>query len=1532
MMKRLYRIFRAFIVSVAVIAVTVPALLFVALSLPAVQDRIARIAESELSNLMGAEVSIGSVRLSPFNKAMLNDVSLTVGEGDTVLTADRISGGINLLELLRHRNIVINYVEVVGLDARIDREDPTSPLNIQPIIDALTKRPHRKQTVQLAINTILIRDSRVSYDVKSEPQPPAGRFSPSHVALSDLDADFIVPTVGRVEQHIKVKRLKFRERSGLKVTDLHGVYIMTPTLLSVEELAIGLPASHLAFSNVSFEHDEDVPLISTILDTPLSLTLDAGSHVTPSDLAPLVPQLAAIDRPAELEFEIEGTVNGDISVRFDAYDSDDQYNLAFLSTLHEPLDSAERRVDALMLAASATPEFLHTLLDPIAVLPRGIDDVGYVTADINGRLDNQQGRLDGTLSTDLGIARFATELENLSAGSPQAIFSLELDDVNLGRIIDSSELGNITMAARGEYSPARPFPAARMELQVDSVRWRDRLITGFTADASVKPAGQYEVEVACTDPDADLTVAARGQFGRGEKSLLLTAGIAALNPRLANPDSRVGILSLKGDVALRGRSVDDITGKISLTDISLEGVNGKKVYPGDITVLAEGGIDDSVRTLSVRSDLLDADITGRYYLSAVADQVKELAMLSVPAARPVTAVRKPSIPDRPENDFTFDIRVKDTDKFADQLGLDRLPVGILGRMDIDGTVDYPLGSLRMNLDLPYLRQGMKLIDSTQVIVNVDGATERTMIFATSDIPTANGYMRMNFQTDGARDNLSTRLWWKIKRPEKYDGDISLHTSLARNGGVLTARVNLLPGEATFNDSTWIVSPAGVDIMPGKVIVDGMNFHRADQFVRIGGVASRDTLDTIAIDVLNINMGDIFEALNLKKVLVGGEATGQFFASNLFSTEPRLETPGLRVKDVSYNKVVLGDARAKSHWDGLRRAVVLDVDISPHDGAEHSYVLGELYPMTDSLDLTVKANRVNVAFMQPYMKAFTSHVSGLGTGRVHLFGSFKDVDMEGEVDAENLRLLVDFTNTYYTMSDRVRMSPGEIRIDKTTVRDDRGHTGQLSGIVRHRFFGNPSFDFTVSDVDGMLVYDQGPAPDAYWYGRVFADGSARIHGVPGVVDIDVNVRTAAGSTFTYVNNDMKVASNYDFITFRDRDLLAMGETETLAADEPESVRQLRGLQKAHDGEGHDDYNINLQVEITPKAQVNMIMDSNATDSIRSNGYGNLRIGYQSRTDNLNMVGKYVLEKGMYNFTLQDIIIKDFTIRQGSRIEFNGDPYKAQLDITTALAINANLSDLDESFLQDRELNRTKVPVNALVMVRGSLEEPEITYDIEFPTLNEDTKRKINSIINTDEMKSTQIIYLLALERFYTPDYMGSTTSGSELMSVASSTISSQLRSILGHLADNWNIAPSIRSDKGDFSDVEVEVGLSSSLLNNRLLFNGNFGYRDKSLNSNRFVGDFDIEYLLNQGGTWRLKAYNRFNDQNLYLRSAETTQGVGIVFRRTFDDFRSLLGLKPRKPAARQADDEPKKEAEERPSDDDAEASAGSADPQAHKAQ
>jgi len=165
-----------------------------------------------------------------------------------------------------------------------------------------------------------------------------------------------------------------------------------------------------------------------------------------------------------------------------------------------------------------------------------------------------------------------------------------------------------------------------------------------------------------------------------------------------------------------------------------------------------------------------------------------------------------------------------------------------------------------------------------------------------------------------------------------------------------------------------------------------------------------------------------------------------------------------------------------------------------------------------------------------------------------------------------------------------------------------------------------------------------------------------------------------------------------------------------------------------------------------------------------------------------------------------------------------------------------------------------------------------------------------------MMARQIVYLLVLSKFYTPDYTANMFSSNELSAVASSAISSQLSGILNSITDKVQIGTNIRAGRQDgiTDDTEVEMLLSSQLFDNKLSFNGNFGYRNNTLlQHNVFVGEFDIEYKLTRMGEIRLKAYNHANDMYKYQKQSMTTQGVGIMFKKDFTNLFDLFYRKER---------------------------------------
>ena len=100
----------------------------------------------------------------------------------------------------------------------------------------------------------------------------------------------------------------------------------------------------------------------------------------------------------------------------------------------------------------------------------------------------------------------------------------------------------------------------------------------------------------------------------------------------------------------------------------------------------------------------------------------------------------------------------------------------------------------------------------------------------------------------------------------------------------------------------------------------------------------------------------------------------------------------------------------------------------------------------------------------------------------------------------------------------------------------------------------------------------------------------------------------------------------------------------------------------------------------------------------------------------------------------------------------------------------------------------------------------------------------------------------------------------------------------------------------WDDIEVDGLLEGRLFNDRLLINGNFGYRDRPTYASNFVGDFDIRYLLTPKGSVSLRAYSETTDR-YFTKNSLTTQGVGLMLQRDFKKFKDLFipNRKKRKP-------------------------------------
>ncbi len=1496
MSKWIYRVFRSLLVTAIVMVFVVPAALYVALSLSGVQRRVADTAEKELSELLGAKVTIGRLNIIPFNRVVLGNVVIETAPGDTALAARSIGAGVDLLGALRSDTWTINYVAVTGLRGKLYRETPSAPLNIQPVINALDPKEKNKPPTRfsLRVPTVVLRSCSLSYDVLSE---PAGEgFDPSHIKVSGLRADIMLPLLRNDGFVCEVKRLGFDERSGFSLSNLELAAELSDNGLRVSRLELRLPDSRLGIEPFSVALNGLKDLGGQLKKASAKIAVTPGSAIWLPDLGPFAPKLADLPMAAAVErLSVDGSLAA-ATVRADlAAGSNLSLNLAASGTRLDT-DNRSIEVSGLSLTTSGT-----SVAEIIKVFkPLGTKTEALLAAIGDTRLDlaGNYGKDGAAVAATLATAPGTLVIDGTAARMPGDRLNLAANvladtKINLATLLPGSGLGNIDgeIKAEAEVSGGK-ITSGNVTAAFPHVDFRGETYHDLAAEASLDGLAATG-RVSVDDPDLQLWLEGgfRGAPEGEEQEVTLKGEIARCYPRELRLWQKFPGATLAGniDVDLRASDWNHPEGYARLGNLSFTPAEGEPFLMKDFAITSGRGADGGIE-VNLASDYLDGSLRGTFDFKALPAQMAAVLGASIPSVIP-----NPGTDDAFSrlNDFAIKLEIKSTEELSQLI---KLPVSVIYPATITGSFNSGTRMAALDLEAPYLRQGSKLIENSSVRFSMSGTEGTNNLDLATTMPTKNGPMALRLDCDGTPDKVMADLSWNIDRPRAYEGAVGLSAAFSRrhaegdaeNGpGRLRTVVDLHRSALTFNDSTWTVNPAAVTIDGRSIKVDGINVHHGRQFVKINGEVSDDPLSSLTVDVRDFSLDYLFETLGIDNVTLGGSATGTFHASGLYTKRPALLTPGLSVKDISYNKAVFGDALVRSRWDTERNAVTIDAAITRDDRL--SEVHGGIFPMADSLDLTFLADRIPAKFMQPYMAAFASDISGEASGRARLWGNFKYIDLEGDVKADKLKMRVNFTNTVYETSDSVHFRPGLIDLDGIKIRDANGRTASLDGWVRHKFFKEPRFNFAITKARDFLCYDETAARSPVWYGRVYGNGSASVSGEPGMVNIKVDMSTAARTTFTFVLSDRQVAEEYSFLTFRDRTPGRIEEDSLIIRRDPrmDLVNSLRRRISA-DAASSSDYNISLVMNVTPQAQLTLVMDPVGGDRIRARGSGQLQLDYGSANNDLKMYGTYTLDRGDYNFTLQDIIIKDFTIKQGSSIAFRGDPYSAQLDIKAAYQLNANLSDLDESFLEDKDLNRTSVPVNALMNVTGDMRQPDVSFDLEFPTLTSDVYRKVRSIVSTDDMMNRQIIYLLALNRFYTPDYMASTTKGNELVSVASSTISSQLGSLLGQISDNWNIAPSFRSDRGDFSDVEVDLALSSRLLNNRLLFNGNFGYRDKTLNSSQFVGDFDLEYLLNRSGNLRLKAYNRYNDQNYYLRTSPTTQGVGIIFRRDFDNLGSFL--------------------------------------------
>ena len=323
---------------------------------------------------------------------------------------------------------------------------------------------------------------------------------------------------------------------------------------------------------------------------------------------------------------------------------------------------------------------------------------------------------------------------------------------------------------------------------------------------------------------------------------------------------------------------------------------------------------------------------------------------------------------------------------------------------------------------------------------------------------------------------------------------------------------------------------------------------------------------------------------------------------------------------------------------------------------------------------------------------------------------------------------------------------------------------------------------------------------------------------------------------------------------------------------------------------DGINLNLSLDITEDAQIQLVFDDVVGDAMKGIGEGHIDM-YIDQFYDFYMFGNYTIKDGSYLFTLRDFINKKFSIKEGGTISWYGNPYDADINLTAIYPLKASLYDIMPE--SERDLYRQKAAVDCEMHLTNSLFNPNIDFNVNLPRSDENAKSILSNLVDTPTEMNRQVFSLLILNKFL--PRVDATAAGSGVIGATTSEmLSNQLSNMLTNFTDDFDVG--FNYTPGDeISNNEVALALSTQLLNDKLTISTNLGVSSGTNGSSsnestsNFIGDVDVEYQLNDKGNVRVHAFNKSNEFD--ISSADNnanTQGVGVFYQENFSTFKELI--------------------------------------------
>ena len=1084
----------------------------------------------------------------------------------------------------------------------------------------------------------------------------------------------------------------------------------------------------------------------------------------------------------------------------------------------------------------------------------------------------------------------------------------------LGKFLgDQSTVRDIAFSGRVEGVGFTPTGARlRANATVQSIWLNGYRFRNITTNGQFSRE-TFEGKLAINDRALQVSADGRVDLNKSRQAFDLRAVVRRADLRALGLTEQPISIATTADLRFQGLKLDDLIGRINLRKTQLT-YAGRTVPIDTFDVVSER--PNGQHRLAVRSEILNLTANGNFEFTTVARDVETLITeyrLNFESNDAAIAdyYRRKRQGAISEYAIDLDLYLKHANPVL-QLFVPKLTIANFSRLE--GSFRNGSTSIfTLAGQFDSLRYDSIRAVNTALELNTSKLPYQPQVLAQANITSE----KQVLPGLGATENFYVEGVWDQDK-------INFSTFLAQTGTTNRAAINgslaFLPEavQIVFRQSgvnllgqDWTIAPENAVLISNKgreIDVRSLTLANGSQQVSAQGFVSADPAKILQLAVQNMELATLS---SLTKQNITGVVNAQGTVSGVFGAI--VVNSSLAVDSLKFDNILIGNVTGSSDWDNTKSRLGVNLDVM-NSQQRVLTVTGTIAPREPErqLDLTAVLDSAPVKIAEPLLATLFDNMRGTAVGRLRLTGPLSAPNLVGDVDVSNGRFKFIYLGTTYRFTDRISFREDRIMFRDVALRDVFGNTGTLDGEIRHKGFQDMVLNLS-ADFRKLQLLNTTRKENELYFGRAYGTGEARVFGPANNLTVNVTAKSEAGTRVSLPLDNAAKAQQAGYIQFVNRNL-PTDTTSTVPIVAAAAGRvDLSGLQ------------LNFNLTVTEDAYVEIILDESTGDVIRGTAVGQLRLNVDTRGE-FNMYGQIEIVRGAYNFTLQGLINKEFVVRPGGTISWNGDPLNGQMNVTAAYTQRTSLAPVLGASTPSAG---AVVPVTAVMDLTGPLLLPAIRLGLEFndapSALEGDLASFTNSLRNDEQELNRQVFSLLVFKQLSPPGSFAQLSLSGNNNTVGNSlgqVISTQLGLLTSQIDQNLEIDFNLNGLSEDQLRA-LQVRLSYSFLNGRLRVTREGGFTNTTnlgtvpgseidaTAQTSLLGDLSLEYYLQPDGRFRARLRYQTSPRDLETIN-QPRAAVSLLHTEQFDSLQELFARK----RVRRRDDAARKARESLIVDDD----------------